>query len=176
MRNWIGALGALGVLAGSPALAAVTASGQAGFTVTETAHVAAPPDKVFAVLVAPARWWSSDHTYSRDAANLSLDPRAGGCWCEKLPGGGSAEHLRIVHVQPGKLLRLRGGLGPLQAMPADGVMTWTLAAASGGTDLKMTYAVFGDPAVGLGALAPPVDQVLGEQVARLKNVAEGRQP
>ena len=172
MRNWIGAVGAMAVLAGSPALGAVTASGIAGFTVTETAHIAAPPDTVFAVLVTPARWWSPDHTYSRDAANLSLNPRAGGCWCERLPGGGSAEHLRVVYIAPGKTLRLRGGLGPLQGMAADGVMTWSLSAAGGATDLKMTYAVFGDPAAGLPALAAPVDGVLGEQVARLKAAAE----
>lgn len=176
MRIWIGALGAMAVLAGSPAFAAVAASTPAGFTVTETAHVAAAPDKVFAALAAPARWWSSDHTYSRDAANLSVELRAGGCWCEKLPGGGSAEHLRVVQVQPGRLLRLRGGLGPLQAMAADGVLTWSLAAGAGGTDLKLTYAVFGDPAANLGQLSGPVDQVLGEQVARLKAMVETGKP
>ena len=154
----------------------MTASGPAGFTVTETAHLAAPPNQVFAALVTPARWWSSDHTYSRDAAHLSLEARAGGCWCETLPGGGSAEHLRVVYIAPGKALRLRGGLGPLQAMAADGVMTWTLSAAAGGTDLKMTYAVFGDPAAGLAALAAPVDQVLGEQVSRLKALVETGKP
>ena len=172
MRNWIWALGAMAALAGSPALGAVTASGPAGFTVTETAHIAAAPDKVFATLITPARWWSPDHTYSHDAANLSLEARAGGCWCERLPGGGSAEHLRVVYLAPGKTLRLRGGLGPLQAMAADGVLTWTLAAAADGTDVKVSYAVFGDPAAGLPALVGPVDNVLGQQVVRLKAAAE----
>ncbi len=67
-----------------------------GFEVRETAHVAASPDKVYAVLLLPAQWWSSDHTFSGDAANLSLDARAGGCWCETLAGGGSVQHLQVV--------------------------------------------------------------------------------
>ncbi len=79
-------------------------------------------------------------------------------------------------MQPGKLLRLRGAIGPLQALPADGVMTWTLAAGEGGTDLKLTYAIFGDPAGGLGQLPGPVDRVLGEQVAHLKSLVETGKP
>jgi uncharacterized protein YndB with AHSA1/START domain len=159
-----------------PALAEVGASGPSGFIVTETAKIAASPDQVYAVLIAPARWWSADHTFSRSASNLRLEARAGGCWCEDLPSGGSVEHLHVVYADPGKTLRLRGALGPLQSLPADGVMTWSLAASDTGTDLKMTYAIFGDPTAGLETLAQPVDQVLGEQVERLKAAAEGGQP
>src|SRR5277367_1894554 len=68
-----------------------------GFEVRETVHVAAAPDKAYAALLLPARWWGSDHTFSGNAANLTLDARAGGCWCESLPDGGSAEHLRVVY-------------------------------------------------------------------------------
>ena len=82
-----------------------------GFTVQVTAHFAAPADMVFAALIKPARWWGPDHTFSHDAANLTLDAKAGGCWCEKLPRGGSAVHLTVVYVDPGKVLRLRGALG-----------------------------------------------------------------
>jgi uncharacterized protein YndB with AHSA1/START domain len=167
---------AAGFAIASPALAAVTASGPAGFTVTETAHLAAPPEQAFAALITPGRWWSSEHTYSGDAANMSLDPHAGGCWCERLPGGGSAEHLHVVYVVPGKTLRLRGALGPLQGMAADGVMTVTLSPVQGGAELKLSYSVWGDPAVGLPALAGPVDNVLGEQVARLKAAVETGRP
>jgi uncharacterized protein YndB with AHSA1/START domain len=159
-----------------PALAEVSASAPAGFTVTETAHIAASPDQVYALLVAPARWWSADHTFSKSASNLRLEARAGGCWCEDLPSGGSVEHLHVLYADPGKLLRLRGALGPLQALPADGVMTWTLAAGDSGTDLKLTYAIFGDPTAGLETLAQPVDEVLGEQVGRLKAAAEAGGP
>ena len=51
-----------------------------GFEIRESAHMSGSPDKVFAALLLPAQWWSSDHTFSRNAANLVLDARAGGCW------------------------------------------------------------------------------------------------
>ena len=89
-----------------------------GFEVRETAHTAASPDKVYAALLLPARWWSSNHTFSGNAANLTWDARAGGCWCETLPNCGSVEHLRVVYVSPGKALRLRGALGPFQSSKA----------------------------------------------------------
>ncbi|NYT40417.1 SRPBCC domain-containing protein [Sphingomonas sp. R-74633] len=156
----------------APAAAEVTASTETSFTVTEKVTVAAPPEKLWAALVAPGSWWSSAHSWSGDAANLSLDPRPGGCWCEKLPGGGGVEHMRVVFVQPHKMLRLTGTLGPLQSFPASGVMTFTLTPAADGktTALTITYAVAGAP--GLGQIAAPVDGVLGEQVARLKAAAE----
>ena len=167
MRLW---MAAAAVLAASAAQAGIEGPSPTGFTAVETAHIAAAPDRVFAVLIQPARWWSSDHTFSGNAANLSLEPRAGGCWCETLPGGGSAEHLRVVYVAPGKVLRLIGALGPLQPMPVQGVLTFSLAPAAGGTDLKLTYALAG-PA-GLGDLSGPVDNVLGQQVVRLKAAVE----
>src|SRR5580704_12542291 len=111
-----------------------------GFTVQETAQVAAPRNKVYAALLVPAHWWNSDHTFSGDAANLLLDARAGGCWCETLPGGGSVEHLRVVFVSPGKVLRLRGALGPFQGLAVDGVMTWSVKSGAEGADITITYA------------------------------------
>ncbi len=55
------------------------------------------------------------------AANLSLEARAGGCWCERLADGGSVEHLRVLLVSPGRMLRMRGALGPFQGLAVDGV-------------------------------------------------------
>jgi hypothetical protein len=65
-----------------------------GFSVVEAVHIAAPPDKVYAVLIDPARWWDGGHSFSRDAKNFTLDARAGGCWCETLPGRGWASTAR----------------------------------------------------------------------------------
>ena len=76
--------------------AAVTDMASNGFTLVQSAEIAAPPDKIYAALIQPSRWWSSDHTFSGNAANLSLDARAGGCFCETLPGGGSVQHLAVV--------------------------------------------------------------------------------
>jgi len=162
-------------VAGSPLMAGVDGASDNGFQVTETAHISASPDKVYGVLTAPARWWASDHTFSHDARNLSLDPHAGGCWCETVPGGGSVQHMTVVYAMPGKVLRLRGALGPMQGLGADGALTFSLAPASDGTDVVMTYALGGYAKGGFQSLAPVVDGVLGQQLAHLKQTVENDQ-
>jgi Polyketide cyclase / dehydrase and lipid transport len=144
-----------------------------GFEVRESVHVAALPDRVFAELLQPAHWWSSDHTFSRSAANLKLDARAGGCWCESLPDGGSVEHMRVVYLAPGKALRLRGALGPLQGLAVNGAMTWSVKSNGSGSDISLSYVVGGYAKDGFDALAKAVDRVLGEQIARLKDTVDG---
>ena len=156
--------------------AAVNDAAAGGFSVTETVHIAAPPDKVYPALIQPAQWWSSQHTFSHDAANLSLDAKAGGCWCEKLPDGGSVQHMTVLFVRPGGALRLRGALGPLQGLGVGGALTIELKAAAGGTDLTATYNVGGYLKDGLASWAPPVDGVLSEQFARLKLLVENGSP
>ena len=156
-----------------PAVAEVVSTGPNGFEVRETVHVAAASGKAYAALLQPARWWNSDHTFSRSAANLTLDARAGGCWCETLPEGGSVEHLRVVYVAPGKVLRMRGALGPLQGMGVDGAMTWSVKASADGTDISFSYVVGGYAKDGFDALSKGVDQVLAEQLERLKKIIDG---
>ena len=74
-----------------PALAEVASSDEGGFVVTGSADVAASPAELWAALLEPARYWNGDHSWSTDAANMAIEPRAGGCFCETIPGGGSAE-------------------------------------------------------------------------------------
>jgi len=126
----------------------------------------APPEQAWEALVHIAGWWSSAHTYSGDAANLSLEPAAGGCWCERWSGN-SVQHARVLVAMPGKLLRLDGALGPLQAMGARGILTFRLSPRPGGTTLDVTYLVRATPDAALDKVAPAVDQVLDEQVKRL---------
>jgi hypothetical protein len=97
-----------------------------GFEVATTATIAAPPDRVYAALGEIGRWWSSSHTFSRDAANLRMELRAGGCFCEQLKDGGSVQHLQVIYAAPGIGLRLRGALGPLQMEGVDGTLSWAL--------------------------------------------------
>jgi hypothetical protein len=99
-------------------------------------------------------------------------PRAGGCWCESLPDGGSVEHLHVIYVAPGKVLRLRGALGPFQAMAVDGVMTWSVKAAANGTDISLSYAIGGYAKGGFENLAKGADHVLGEQIDRLRKLID----
>lgn len=150
----------------------VVDAGATGFTVKIVRHVAAPPAKVFATAVGVGAWWAADHTYSGVAANLTIDPKPGGCWCEQLVNGGGVKHMEVVFVDPGKLLRFRGGLGPLLSMAATGSMTWEFKAAADGTDLTWTYAVTGYLPGGFEQLAPAVDGVLTSQLVNLKAVAE----
>ena len=121
--------------------------------------------------VAAGRWWSPDHSFSHNAANFVLDARAGGCWCENLPDGGSAEFMRVVYAAPGKTLRLRGALGPLQGMGVEGAMTWSLKSGGSGTDVSVSYAVGGFAKDGLDGLSKVVDRVLGEQIERLRKLS-----
>jgi hypothetical protein len=158
------------------ASAEITDAASNGFTIVERAHVDAAGDRVYAALIAPQRWWSSEHTFSGSAANMSLDARAGGCWCEALPGGGSVLHMTVVYAAPGKGLRLRGSLGPFQTMAAEGAMVWSLTPTAGGTDVTMTYAVAGYLKDGFDNISHGADGVLAEQLARLKHTVETGSP
>ena len=148
-----------------PAAAAVVFATPAGFEVRHEVTVSAPPERAFAAIVAVGRWWSDAHTYSGKAANLTIDPRPGGCFCETLADGG-VEHMRVVYVDRGRALRLTGGLGPLQAEGVSGALTWTVAATDKGSKVSLSYVVGGYARGGMEPLAPLVDTVLGEQVAR----------
>ena len=168
----------LAMLAAAPAAAEVLDKGPNGFEVSATTQVAAPPAKLYQALLEIGRWWDGKHSWSGSAANLKLEGRAGGCLCETLPGGGSVLHMTVVYADPGKQLRLRGSLGPLQGLGVEGALTWTIKPAKdGGSELVQSYAVGGYVKGGADALAAPVDGVLGEQLARLKAFAEtGRTP
>lgn len=159
---------ALPLLLATPAWAEVVRESDTSFATRHKLTVAAPPEKVWEALVHPERWWDAAHSYSGDAANLSLDLRPGGCWCEKTAKGG-VEHMRVVYIARGDTLRLTGGLGPLQAMPVTAVMTVTLRPDGAGTELTASYAVAGP---GLAGIAAPVDSVLAGQWTRLKAAAE----
>src|SRR5690348_18447505 len=110
------------------ARAAVVESAANGFAIEEKAHIAASPAKDYAALLHPENWWNSEHTFSQNAKNLSLEAKAGGCLCETLPGGGSVQHLAVATVMPGKMTVFRGAMGPFQGQGVDGAMTITLTA------------------------------------------------
>ncbi|WP_395680137.1 SRPBCC domain-containing protein [Dokdonella sp.] len=154
--------------------AEVRQSAADGFLVVLSEPVAATPAKAWAALVQPQRWWSDEHTWSGKAANLSLKPEAGGCFCERWTGG-SVEHGRVVMALPPQLLRLEAALGPLQEFALKGVLTFRIDSGDdGATTLALEYRVNGASASGLDAFAPQVDEVLGQQFARLvRFVANG---
>lgn len=159
----------------SAARAEITDKSAAGFEVVEKATVAAPIAKVHAALLTPAAWWSSNHSFSGDAKNLSID-LATGCFCEKLPHG-YVRHMTVIYTDGATALRLSGGLGPMQFSGASGILGVALKGAGATTEVTVTYDVGGYFKGGLAeTAAAPVDAVLGEQVARLKKYIETGKP
>lgn len=171
------ALAAALILAAAPAAAEVEVQTPQGFVSTREVTVAAPPARVYAALGEVGRWWNDSHSWSGRAANMTLDLRAGGCFCERWAAG-SVEHLHIVRAEPGRALIGRGGLGPLLDQGAAGVLGWSLEPLDGGraTRLVQSYRVGGLLPGDAAKLAPLVDAVLGEQLARLKAHVEAGEP
>lgn len=155
-----------------PAAAEVLDSTEDGFTIENRQTVATAPTTAWQVLVADVdRWWPKDHSWWGAAARLSIDPRAGGCFCEVAADGRQALHMTVSFVDPGKTLRLLGGLGPLQGMGLQGTMEFQLEPASddAGTVIVLRYRVGGYGPEDLRTLAPVVDRV---QAAQLGGLAE----
>lgn len=156
------------LLPSAPLVAELVHSGENGFTVQHAATTKAEPAVVYRTMTAHIdQWWNPEHSWSGNAANLHMKTERGGCFCENLPGGGFAEHLRIVYLAPGSEIRFEGALGPLQTMAVQGRMTWKIKGIETGSEVTFTYHVFGHPKGGLTAIAPAVDGVIGEQLQRL---------
>ena len=168
-----------------PAYADVTVQTDQGFVSRNVLEVAGTPAAVWKRLLVPSSWWSSDHTFSGDAANLALDPVPGGCFCEKLPADdadapkvakpgtprpaarGGVEHMRVVYVDREKALRMVGALGPLQSEAVNATLTVTLKAVDGGTRVIFEYVVGGYMRYPADKIAASVDTVMGNQLISL---------
>jgi hypothetical protein len=158
----------------SSAAADVIDRSPAGFTITISTPVSARPETVYGSLVGQVgEWWDEAHTYSGDSKNLSIIAEPGGCFCEALPSGGGVQHATVVNVAPGRLLRMVGGLGPLQEAGVSGALSWSFEPrGSADTVLTLTYRVGGYYAGGLDKVADVVNTVLSRQVQLLKAFSE----
>lgn len=175
MRRFVPA--ALLAIGAVPASAEVVSATDAGFVIMLAAEAQVGKAEAWKTLVAPSRWWSANHTYSGDAANLWLDAQATGCFCEKLPRHkgapetqriGSVEHMHVVYADPqAGVLRMTGALGPLQQDAGSGTLTVTLSQVGEGTRIEWLYAVGGLVTLKPEEAAPLVDKVLAEQLERL---------
>jgi uncharacterized protein YndB with AHSA1/START domain len=155
-------------LAAGPAPAAVLDSSAAGFTVENSIVVPVDARAAWRGLVDHVdRWWPKDHSWFGADGKFTIDARAGGCFCERA-GARQALHMTVSHVDPRQLLRMVGGLGPLQGMGLHGALEFTLAPAEGGTRVTMRYVAGGYSASDLAKLAPVVDRVQATQLGGLE--------
>jgi hypothetical protein len=178
MMRWTGlaALAAGLALGGVGARAAVVDAQPGGFQVQESVEIAAPAAKVWAALGEVGAWWNGEHSWSGDAKNLTLELKPGGCLCEALPNGGGVRHLAVVFIAPGKSVVFDGMLGPLLSSGGAGHLVWKLAEKDGHTTLTQTYLVGGYFPGGFDKIAPAVDEVLADQIGRLKAYVETGKP
>lgn len=154
----------------------VTASAPDGFIIARTVDVAVAPEAAWRDLGRIGSWWDPEHTYSGDARNMSLDIRAGGCFCERWSGG-EIEHGRVLLAWPAqRTLRLHSALGPLQELGVSGALTFAIAPHEGGSRVSLTYNVSGSSVSNLEPIAPLVEGVLALQLTRLKRFAETGSP
>lgn len=158
----------------SPAAADVVSSNANGFHIRETVQMVVPTDRAYAAFARLPEWWNKEHTYSGDSANLNLALTAGGCFCEKLTDGGGVEHMHVAFVDPGKRVVLTGSLGPLLYEATSGVMDVQFERIAGGAKVTMDYKAAGFAEGGADKLAPVVDSVLADQMARFRKFAVGQ--
>jgi uncharacterized protein YndB with AHSA1/START domain len=143
-----------------------------GMQIRHVVAIAAPAATVYSAFLKVERWWDKEHTYSGDAANLTLAAAPGGCFCEKLPEGGGAVHLTVVNVAPNKRMTLTGALGPLQTTGVTGALSFSFVPKASGSQIVMVYNVGGYYPNGLQSVAGAVDDVLLHQLQRLKDLVE----
>lgn len=121
-------------------------------------------------------WWPKDHSWWGKDGKFSIEPRAGGCFCET-SGKRQALHMTVSFVDPGVLLRMLGGLGPLQGMGLNGALDWKFEKVDEGTRIVMHYTGGGYTTEDLVKFAPIVDQVMGTQLGGLgKHLSRPRPP
>lgn len=145
-----------------------------GFNLRIIQSLKTDPQTAYQLAIHPEKWWLSDHSWFGDAQNLSIDPRAGGCFCEK-QGNREAMHMTVTYVDPGKALHMIGGLGPLQMIGIHGGMSWKFSDKTDiGSEITLSYAVTGYYPDGMETLAPIVDQVLSAQMRSLAKAVENQ--
>ena len=155
-------------LIAAPAGATVVGADSHGFDLRHTIDVPLAPAQALAAFGQVGSWWSKEHSYSGNASRLSLELRPGGCWCETLDGGGGVEHMRIALYKPGERIVLTGGLGPLLLEATSGVMAVRAIKTAAGSQLVINYRAAGFARANGTEMALAVDQVLREQVERLR--------
>jgi uncharacterized protein YndB with AHSA1/START domain len=166
-RASLAAVAALAV----PASAEVVGASGNGFEVRHVVTIVVPQEAAYDAFARLPEWWNAEHSYSGKSSNMSLSLSAGGCFCERLENGGGVEHMRVAYVEPGQRIVMTGPLGPLLYEATAGVMDVQVERTAGGSRVTLDYKVAGFANGGADKLAPIVDRVLGDQMARYRKFA-----
>lgn len=162
-------------LASTPAAAEIVSSSANALHIRHVVQVVMPTQTAYSAFTNVSAWWDNEHTYSGDAANMSLAATAGGCFCERVPKtGGSVEHMRIAFVEPGARIVMTGSLGPLLYEATSGVLDVKVERIAGGSRVTLDYKVAGFAGSNAATLAPLIDSVLGDQIKRFRAFAVRR--
>ena len=151
------------LFAAVPAAAEVVERHADGFTLRFEVAMETTPEDLLGSLGEIGKWWDGAHSYSGDAANMTLAMQPGGCFCEALTDGTAFEHGRVVSINPATGVLLNAPLGPLKATATKADLGFGWASGNRGWTVVMTFMVEGP---GLGAFADPVDGVMGGAFAR----------
>lgn len=167
---------AAALMSASHAQAEILDQAANGFTVQNSQWVPVTPEVAWRGFVDDVgRWWPADHSWWGDASKLVIQPRAGGCFCE-MDGDRQAWHMTVSFVEPGKLMRMTGGLGPLQGMGLSGALEWRFIEENGGTRITLWYRAGGYTPDDLRKFAPVVDKVQGLQLGGLAEYLRKQKP
>ncbi len=141
-----------------------------GFHIKSTVTVPVSAMAAYEGFINIGSWWIEDHTWFGKAENLSLDPVAGGCFCE-INGNQQVLHMTVSYVNPGKAVRMTGGLGPLQQMGVSGTLSYQFVGISDTeTLIVQEYRVSGYYEEGLDTLAAIVDEVQTAQLTSFQSL------
>lgn len=165
------------LLAATPlAQAKVLDSSAAGFTVENSVIVPVDPKTAWAAFVDHVdAWWPKDHSWFGKAGKFTIEPRAGGCFCETA-GDKQALHMLVTFVDPAVLMRMSGGLGPLAGMGLTGTLDWKFEQVKEGTKITMHYVAGGYTTTDLKKFVAIVDQVNAIQLGGLGSMLNKKQP
>ena len=163
------AVAGIALLSAVPAAAEVIERHADGFTLRFEVAMETTPEDLLGSLGEVGKWWDGAHSYSGDAANMTLVMQPGGCFCEALTNGTTFEHGRVVSIDPATGVFLNAPLGPLKATATKADLRFGWASANRGWSVVMTFVVEGP---GLGAFADPVDGVMGGAFARYVRYVE----
>ncbi len=141
-----------------------------GFIIKNEVTTPHAPKKVWHALINDVdEWWPKDHSWWK--GTFTIAPSAGGCFCEK-KGRQQAQHMQVTYVDPAKVLRMTGGLGPLQELGVFGALNWLLEKTATGTKITLTYYAQGYRPDGFADFAPVVAKVQNQQLNALKSFVE----